>query len=54
MFLCGGAYWAVVFNENKRRNRIYGVPHLNQQTVVETAFNTGDTDKVNKDYRYSY
>ncbi|RSH93490.1 hypothetical protein EHS25_007846 [Saitozyma podzolica] len=54
MFACGGVYWALVYYENRRRDRLYGVPSLGQSDVVNEVFHAGDTDGVNKQFRYSY
>jgi hypothetical protein len=54
MFACGGVYWALVYYENRRRDRLYGVPSLGQFDVVNEVFHGGDTDGVNKQFRYSY
>ena len=54
MFLTGAIYWALCFYDNKRRDSLYGHPVAGQLELLEEIFQSGETDGVNKHFRYSY
>lgn len=54
MCLTGGVYWVLCVYENRRRDKLYGVPVFGKEEIVQTISETGATDGTNKDFRYSY
>jgi hypothetical protein len=54
MCVTGGIYWALVYTENKRRDRLYGKPVVGSDSLIQAVVETGTTDGTNKDFRYSY
>ena len=54
MCLTGGLYWALSIYDNKRRDKLYGIPSMAQVELLDEIFHSGETDGVNKQFRYSY